>query len=271
MMRYNQWGLIVLLVCCGDLCATDKAEQPRKRHKQKKYNVITDLFSTIGRLHKNIFTLDSLKIVVATLPIYLPTRALDLHVQKCFYDKEHHENINQYHKAHKKIARFGVTVPIVLFPLISLFSSNEDFRQTSKVYLIGVPFVMLGKNLIRTVKAECCLRPENEYFCRHKRSYGGFPSGHMAKATYTAVLYGLRFGKKFAIPLGAYALYLGGVFISCNRHYTSQIVAGAALGAIYAFAASKVVDTNLERNNSFSVNLEATPRGQTAINVTYRF
>lgn len=269
-MRYNPWGLIIF-VCFSSLCATDKEQHLDGQHKQKKYNIVKDIFSTVGHLNKNIFTIDTLKILAGTVPIYFSTRSFDQRVQDRFYDRTCHKNINQWHKAHKKIARYGVTIPIVVLSISSLFTSNEEFRQTGKVYLLGLPFVMLGKDLIKTVKLDCCLRPENEHFCRFKRSHGGFPSGHMALATYTAVLYGLRFGKKFAIPLGGYAAYLGFAFINSNRHYTSQIVAGVALGAIYAFAASKVVDTSLSRNNALSVSLEATPKGQTAINITYRF
>ena len=55
------------------------------------------------------------------------------------------------------------------------------------------------------------------------------------------VLYGMRFGYQFAVPLGAVTAFVGTTFLACNRHYFSQLIAGAGFGAIYALAANKVI------------------------------
>jgi membrane-associated phospholipid phosphatase len=117
---------------------------------------------------------------------------------------------------------------------------------------------------------ECCLRPWHELYCSsHTRSGGGFPSGHMAETTYIAALFGMRYGAKYAIPLSLYAAWLGIVFVNCNRHYASQIIAGAGLGLLYACAAQRLIDYNL--SEKLSLDVKILPCGGPSFGVTYRF
>jgi len=246
-----------LFVLPNDMCALGRKETAKS------------LLRTVGRLHKNIFATESLKIIAGTLPFYLQARVLDNHIQECFYKGCCHKNINQLHSSCTVAAKYGVVIPVVLFSTFAFFADDEELQKTSKVFLLGVPFVIIGKNIIKNFEADFCLRPPCEHFDKHKRVHGGFPSGHMAEAVYIATLFGMRYGKKAAIPLGAFAGFVGYTFISCNRHYGSQIVAGAALGAIYGIAASKVVDSDL--NNNFSLSLESAPNGGAAVGITYTF
>jgi len=127
----------------------------------------------------------------------------------------------------------------------------------------------LGKKLIKKFKFDACLRPWNGKFDKNERSYGGLPSGHVAEATYTAVLYGMRFGYQLAVPLGAVTAFVGVTFLACNRHYFSQLIAGVGFGAMYALAANKVVDSRLQKDLSLAMSVNE--QGGPSFGISYRF
>ena len=219
-------------------------------------------------LHRNLFTWDTLKIAGVLFPFYFGTRLIDEKLQNCFYDRHHHKNIHYIPKPCHSIAQCSIAIPIVLLGSQAFFGSTEEMRETSKIFLLGLPFVFWTKTLIKKIHFEANMRPWHESFDRYQRSCGGFPSGHMAEATYTALVYGLRFGPRFAVPLGALALGIGATFVVCNRHYISQIVAGAGLGAVYAFAANKLIDSKKSKNLKLGFKFD---HGKPALSINYRF
>lgn len=206
-------------------------------------------------LHYNIFSTDSAKIITGFMPFYLLTRLLDKDIQCHFYDPKYHKNINQFPNKCHRVAKFGVSIPIVFLSSLAIWGWTEDIRYTGRMTGIGLPFVHSGKNIIKKARARICLRPWHEDFSPKKRSSGGFPSGHMANVTYMVTLWGLRNGPRWAIPLSLAAGFVFADFINQNRHYVSQMIAGAALGVLYGVAASKIVDNRLAGNFSFSVTL----------------
>ncbi len=228
-----------------------------------------DLLCDVAKLHKNLITWDSFKIISTMFPFFIATRMIDEKIQNCFYNACCHKNICQMPHWCKDIAKYSLAVPITLFGLEALFSSDDDLRTTGRVFLIGMPFVIFGKDLIKRAKFDACLRPWNQYFSCKKRAHGGFPSGHMAEASYIAILYGLRYGPKYAIPLGLMATFLGAAFLNCNRHYTSQLIAGVGLGAMYAVAANRLIDEKLEESLHLTVACDR--NGSPCINVSYDF
>jgi len=230
---------------------------------------IKDLTKDAFLLQRYLFTWKTYKIIVGSFPVFILARMFDDKIQSCFYDPKTHKNTNQLPHWCERAARFGVAAPIVALGSMAFLSKDDDLRETSRVFLLGMPFVVFGKDIIKNFNAECCLRPWNENFSCQKRAGGGFPSGHMAEITYITVLYGSRFGPKFGVPLGILAGFLGASFITCNRHYTSQIVAGAALGTIYAYAASSLIDRNLSQD--FKVSLKVNPKGHSAVRLSYKF
>ena len=78
---------------------------------------------------------------------------------------------------------------------------------------------------------------------------------------------------KFAIPLSILSAYVGATFVVCNRHYASQIAAGAGLGALYAVAASRVIDNKLElrRLKSLDFGFDTLSTGDPALALGYKF
>lgn len=206
-------------------------------------------------LNYNLFSRDSAKIITGFVPFYLITRSMDENIQCNFYDASCHKNINQFPQHCHTASKVGVGVPMVFLSSLALFGWTDDIQYTGRMTAIGLPFVHSGKDIIKQAQAGACLRPWHQDFGRKKRSSGGFPSGHMANVTYMATLWGLRHGPRWAIPLSFMAAFVFADFVNQNRHYVSQMVAGAALGVLYGVAANRVVENRLCGNFSFSVVL----------------
>ena len=232
------------------------------------FNGIGTAIKDIVLLHKNLISTESFIVIASTLPLYLATRLADEPLQCHFFSHNGHKNINKMPNWCHDIGQFGVGIPIVLFGSQLFLSNDPEWREAAWMLLLGMPFVIFGKDIIKKFDAEFCLRPWHEKFCHnHKQSSGGFPSGHMAQATYVATLYGMRFGPKLAIPLAFFAASIGIIFINCNRHYLSQIVAGAGLGVLYGIAANKVIDSKLLADVDLGIAWDKGP----AIKACYRF
>lgn len=221
------------------------------------------------RLHKNLFDPDSFKIIASFFPAYITSRTFDCDIQNNFYCRTHHKNINQMCKSVHTVARFGLGIPMAILGSLAFLSPDTEMRLTSWIFLLGMPFVIFGKEILKKVKIDACKRPWNEFFSQKKQSYGGFPSGHVAEATYMAVLYGKRFGVKFGLPLGAGAIFIGTAFVNCNRHYVSQLIAGTGLGAMYALAADKLINSKL--SEAMKLGLSLKQNGCPTMKLTYLF
>jgi membrane-associated phospholipid phosphatase len=231
------------------------------------YNIGRDVVS----LFAHIWNWDTYKILVGFFPVFIGARMIDERIQNKFFCHGCHSNVNQLPGWCHEAVRFGLGVPIAVLGSMALFARDFELRYTSWMLLLGMPFVIFGKDIIKNLDARFCLRPWHEDFCteKHTRSSGGFPSGHMAQAVYIAALFGSRYGPRAAIPLGLYAAAMGIVFINCNRHYLSQMVAGAALGTIFAYAANKVIDHRL--NEQLSVNVGCNSMGCPAFGASWKF
>jgi membrane-associated phospholipid phosphatase len=209
-------------------------------------NLITSTAKDVFVLHKNLFTWNTFRVISTVFPLFIGARMIDEKLQRCFYDLRARKNINQMPSWCHTVAKTSIAVPLVLLGSDLFFSKSNEKRWTAQIMLIGMPFVIWTKKLVKQMKFDACLRPWHEKLSSGKeRSFGGFPSGHMAQALYMAVLYGSRYGPRYAIPLSGIAAFIGVTFLTCNRHYMSQLIAGGAFGTIYALAASKLVEKKL--------------------------
>lgn len=254
---------------------TLRKKRPVKNQKYEqdllkvKYG-LSDIVADVFRLNLNIVSWDTFKVISTVFPLYIGLRMVDDRIQSHFFCHKHKKNINQPPHWCHEVARFGLGIPIVLLGSQAFLSRDLEFRLAGRMLLLGLPFVIFGKDIIKKFDADCCLRPWHENFCHtKKRALGGFPSGHMAQAFYITMLYGMRFGPKFAIPLGLYSATLAGVFLACNRHYISQLVAGAALGGIYAFAANKLINTKL--SEACQLEFKVSDKGYPGMKMCYSF
>lgn len=221
-------------------------------------------------LNYNLLSLDSVKILTGITAPYLLLRMADDCAQSTFYDPVTHTNINQLPDSCHKIAKYGVGIPMVALSSLALFANDPDLRLTGRMLAIGLPFVQSGKDIIKKLRFNCCLRPWHQDFSPTKRSSGGFPSGHMANAVYMTTLFGMRHGFWWGMPLGMLSVFVFADFFNCNRHYPSQLVAGMGLGMLFAFAANKVIDKRLKNmSECFSVQMDS--KGYPAATFSYRF
>lgn len=243
------------------------AHKPDILHKGARF--IEELIIDALDINYNLLSVNSAKIITAFIPPYLMTRYCDETIQSNFYDQSLHKNINQFPPAAHNAAKYGVGIPMVALSSLALFGPTQDIRMTGRIFAIALPFVHSGKDIIKKMNCHACLRPWHEEFDKHHRSTGGFPSGHMANVTFMATLFGMRYGARWGIPLSLLAAFVAADFINCNRHYASQVVAGAGLGVMFAFAADNVISKKLSHTVDWSV--ACNKQGLPEMLFTYRF
>ena len=228
--------------------------------------VMKDMFL----LNYHLLSWDSFAIIASVFPFFIGSRMIDDTIARNFYDPVHHKNKNQLPHWCHDACKLMIGIPILFLGSQAFLSKEYEMRETSRMLLLGLPFVIWGKTLIKKLKFDACLRPWNEKFSCERRAYGGFPSGHVSEATYTAVLYGMRYGPLYAIPLGLLAATIGVTFVGCNRHLLSQVIAGAGLGALYGVAANRILDDKM-RAQAITLSLEVSQQGYPLLGASYRF
>jgi len=225
----------------------------------------------VVRINLGLFSWDSFKIFVTTAPFFVGARIIDEKLHNCFFDHKNKKNRNEPAQWSKEIARLSIGVPIALLGSQAFFSRNKDMQTTSQVFLTGMPFVLIAKDLIKKLDFDLCKRPYHEKFAKEQRKFGGFPSGHLAEATYTAVLYGMRYGPNYAVPLGGIAAFVTVIFLSSNRHYLSQMIAGAGFGAMYAVSANSLINSKLAKKRNLHLGLGTNKHGEPVMNLAMKF
>jgi len=220
-------------------------------------------------LNRDLISWRTYEVFSAAFPFYIMGRMVDETFHSVFYDSYKHQNLNQLPKwvvDYSDVLIFG---PLTVLGSLTFFAKDPELRLTSRILLEEMPFIFLARNIIKSFETRLHVRPKNEHFDRYKRAYGGFPSGHMATSVYMTMLYGMRFGHRYAIPLAIASLTTGAILVSSNRHYFSQIIAGAALGAMFAFASDSVIEYNLKRDIECGVTMDQA--GNPALTVGWAF
>lgn len=238
-------------------------------------SVIRDALKSLGSnaldLQRELIRWDSFKIVVGIFPFIVGARMIDDPINHCFINRAEHKDINQMDEFFHQFAQYGFVFPVFMGASLSLAARDPDVRFTSRMFMTGFPFVYISKEIIKKFDSgKIVLRPWREGYSRCKRVSGGFPSGHLAMYTYAAVLYGKRFGWKYAVPLGALTALCGIAFLNCNRHYASQIVGGVGLGALWAYATDKVVSKRFN-NDDFSMGVALNSYNKPALTLACSF
>jgi len=89
-----------------------------------------------------------------------------------------------------------------------------------------------------------------------------FPSYHTAGAFCAAAVLWDRFGAEAGIPIGVLALYTGMSRVNLGKHFPSDVIMGAAIGTACGIAASRVLDSDGESGNNFSVSFSVDTEGR---------
>jgi len=232
-------------------CKKFKQKKKKDRLPYRIVNSITTLLEEAVLLNRNLFSVDTMKVFTAFTPIYITTRMADHPLHEKFYDARRHKNRNQMPNTFVKVINKGGDVGIIALTSLALLSSDEKLRLTARIFGIGAASALIAKDIVKKMRVKACIRPWNEKFSNKKRAYGGFPSGHMIEATYMLTLWGLQYGLKAAIPLGIFAGVSFGVLVGSNRHFISQVIAGAGFGVAYGLAANTLIDTKISETITF--------------------
>jgi len=244
----------------------------RPPSKHRITHILGEFAGDAVKINLGLFAWDSLKVFVITAPFFAGARMIDDKLHNCFFDHKKKKNRNEPAQWCKEVARLSIGIPIGLLSSQAVFSRDEDMRTTSQVFLTGMPFVLLAKDIFKEqLNFDLCKRPYHQVFAKEQRKYGGFPSGHLAEATYMAVLYGMRFGINYALPLGSVAVFVTVVFLSSNRHYLSQMIAGAGFGAMYALSANRLIDSKLAKKHEMQMGLSAGDHGEPVMKLSMKF
>ena len=244
----------------------------RPPSKHRITYILGEFVEDVVKINLGLFSWDSLKVFVITAPFFAGARMIDEKLHNCFFDHKNKKNRNEPAQWCKEVARLSIGIPIALLGTQAFFSREENMQTTSQVYLTGMPFVLLAKDIFKEqLNFDLCKRPFHQTFAKEHRKFGGFPSGHLAEATYTAVLYGMRFGINYALPLGGIAVFVTIVFLSSNRHYLSQMIAGAGFGAMYALSANKLIDSKLAKKRNLELGLGTNEHGGPVMKLSMKF
>lgn len=208
-------------------------------------------------LNASLLSIDSLKLGLVFTPWYIAARSADEQVHSCFYCSDTHKNCCQMSKeCHSAADKGAIVIASGLASMAILPWFDEDLRVTARVYAAGLVPLWGLKNAFKRVQHNGCLRPKCEYFSKDKKYYGGCPSGHTAFISYATTLFGLQLGWEWGVPLGIASTAIFTSSINSNRHYVSQIVAGAGLGIVYGIAANKVLNGYLHKDINCDVYTE---------------
>lgn len=223
-------------------------------------------------VNRTVFTsVDTLKIFTGVLPVFLVARYADDDLHSAFYNMGTHKNKAQLPNWVHTFASKSVTAITATFAFLPFFNGvSEDVRHTCSVMTMGAISLSALRNFIKySFKSRTAFRPWHESYSSTCRTLGGFPSGHMAMATYLASLYGLRHGAKWGVPLSAFAIFIGATSLNGNRHYASQLVGGFGLGFIYGFASYKLLNSRFGENLTMSLDFDA--KNQANFKISYEF
>ena len=235
-----------------------RQQMPKSDHAFE--NIFNTFVQDMADVNRAVFTsTDTLKILTWVVPVYLIARFSDDRIHSAFYDSAGHRNISQLPEAFATFTSKTITVLAISLLFSPFFSFvDPEIRRVSLLMAEGLFSIFIIRTLAKySIKGRSCLRPWNGNFSAHQRSFGGFPSGHMAMAGYLTTLYAMQFGPKWGVPLGILTALASFASINRNRHYASQIVSGIGLGAIYGYAANKVLDTRLNDRIEISMDMDA--------------
>jgi membrane-associated phospholipid phosphatase len=149
----------------------------------------------------------------------------------------------------------GATVmaPLALsFFTAGRFASDTRFRAAS--YDVGQALIVTGLYTDILKRAANRTRPD---FSNNK----SFPSGHTSNAFALATVVNAHYGRKAGAAAYAVAGLVGASRIERNKHYLSDVVAGAALGVIVGRTVTREDGEPLRGQKHFSLGPSFAPSG----------
>ncbi len=232
---------------------SDKTLQKRQKKHLDMYNYKNLTKKKVNRFFthtsedfvetgKNIFTMDSMKVLTGIMPLYITGRYFDERIHDAFYNETTHTNIHQLPNDFSKffLKDTYCAIPYVAYGMLGFMRIDDEKRRKAQIFMAGVGWTWGVKYVVKEILSiESNLRPLNGNYSK-SRVHGGNPSGHVALASYmTTYLLSvdqLRYGIAMAIVTGL----IGSLSVMTNTHYLSQVFAGVGLGVTIGLSSSKV-------------------------------
>lgn len=238
-MGIRRGTYLVLIFCTGNVsvhfsCDSYKIREPDGSLIYKFY------YDTVA-LQYELLSKDTIGLLFCAAPLYALGRVADDSVHSCFYSAQLHKNCYSFDRTVCRVVE--VTSLTIAAGLSSLALNwwDDELARSGRVFASGLLPLWATKNIFKRLRHDGCLRPRCEFFDQNKKYYGGCPSGHMAYMAYATAFWGLEYGWALGIPLGLMSATVFAISINSNRHFTSQLIAGTALGVAYGIAGHKVV------------------------------
>jgi membrane-associated phospholipid phosphatase len=115
-----------------------------------------------------------------------------------------------------------IVIPAVAFGATFIKDDIEGRNQFYKQFLASEATTYALKYLVHEK------RP-------HGSSHDSFPSGHTSAAFQGATFIHLRYGWEYSIPAYIAATFVGYSRIETEKHYTKDVIAGAAIGILSGY------------------------------------
>ena len=233
-------------------------------------NLFTDLLYDCYAIPRDFFTSRETYYVGAFFaPAFFASFSCDRPIHSCFYCRHQHKNLCQMptwcHLASDKgavVLGLGMGAGMLAWP-------DHEIREAGAAFSVGMTYMLVIKDLFKTIQCEENRRPRNGSFDRHKKYYGGCPSGHLGLAAYITTFMARSFGTVWAIPFGIWTALSFFASLNGNRHYLSQLIAGGCLGAAVGLAAAKVFCEY--KTEQFSCKLAVDEGGGPVVRASYAF
>ncbi len=142
-----------------------------------------------------------------------------------------------------------IMIIFILWGIINQSLYASDIGKTGDILQIVIPSVAYGTTLYlkdkegeyqfyKSFATNLGATYTLKYAINRKRPNGGpysFPSGHTSASFQGAAFIHARYGVKYAIPAYLLATFVGYSRVKTNAHYTSDVLAGAAIGIVSSF------------------------------------
>jgi len=101
-------GYFLILLYLGTLLpqtlsARDDRIWRERYNNNQEPGILGEFVLDILRLHGKLFTWDSYKVLVGFFPPFIAARMADERIHCCFYDREHHKNVNRCQNGAKQL------------------------------------------------------------------------------------------------------------------------------------------------------------------------
>lgn len=227
-------------------------------------------FEDLYSIGSELISLDTMKLLTYIAPFYIIARRADKPIHKKFYNYSTQTNKNQPPSWVNKLLFDAIPIiPAVMYGLTAFVHEDYYARRTAQIFCAGFLWAWSSKILLKQLKSASCLRPLNANY-NSKLVHGGNPSGHTSIAAFSATFLGLTRGPKWGIPLSLAAATTGTLGFINNRHYLSQVVAGAGLGVIIGFAAHQVLE-KIPEPSHLTMSFGLSQEGKPGLTLAYNF